>query len=258
MKDWQLPPGVSRGLWDAAQDDAFARNYDATLAGAPLLDLDIAFVRAHCPTPGRLLDLGAGTGRLAIPLARDGFRVVAVDLSPRMLEVLGEKARRADVSVARLAANIVELDALAGESFDYAACLFSTLGLVEGQGARRQVFKHVRRLLKPGGVFVFHVHNRSFHLWTRFGRRLLLKNWWRSLLGREERGDFVMPPHQGAAALTMHLFTRREIVRLLRQAGLRLVEIRPVSLRRDGRLRCPWLAPGLRSYGWLIVARRGA
>src|SRR5688500_4285435 len=128
MQDWQLPPGVSRSLWDAAQDANFAHGYDASLDGTPLLTLDLDFVRRHCPRPGALLDLGAGTGRLAIPMAQSGYRVVAVDLSPRMLELLGAKARRAGLHVDRLAANIVELDALLDGSFDHVACLFSTLG----------------------------------------------------------------------------------------------------------------------------------
>jgi hypothetical protein len=56
--------------------------------------------------------------------------------------------------------------------------------------------------------------------------------------------------------MPMHLFTRREARRLLRAAGFRVVEIRPVSLRGDGRLRCPWWFGWLRAYGYLIAAVR--
>ena len=79
--DWQLPPGVSREVWDYLHDSTLARRYDESLAGTPLLDLDQRFVARHCPTPGRLIDLGCGTGRVAVPLARLGHRVTAVDLS---------------------------------------------------------------------------------------------------------------------------------------------------------------------------------
>jgi hypothetical protein len=67
-----------------------------------------------------------------------------------------------------------------------------------------------------------------------------------------------MPVHQGIAGLTLHLFTRREAVCLLRAAGFRLVEVLPVGLRPDGRLRCPWWFGRLRAYGYLLAAERPA
>ncbi len=65
-----------------------------------------------------------------------------------------------------------------------------------------------------------------------------------------------MPPHQGLGSLTMHLFTRREIVRLLCASGFEIVAVRPVSLRADGAVRWPRWFGWLRSYGYLIAARR--
>src|SRR3954452_1321645 len=93
--DWQLPPGGSRGVWDYLHDSTLARRYDEALAGTPLLDLDVRFVERHCGTPGRVIDLGCGTGRVAVPLALVGHRVTAVDLSAEMLRIAGEKAAAA-------------------------------------------------------------------------------------------------------------------------------------------------------------------
>ncbi|MCI0681956.1 MAG: methyltransferase domain-containing protein [Gemmataceae bacterium] len=252
--DWQLPPGVSRGLWEYLHDPAIARTCAEQLADTPLIACDRAFVLEHCRPPGRLIDLGCGAGRLAIPLAQHGYRVTAVDLSEHMLGIVGDKARAAGVHVARLQANLVELDCLAGGSFDHAACLFSTLGMIAGADARRRFLAHVRRLVRPGGVFVVHVHNRWFHVWTSAGRRLLWRNWRRSLLGRETSGDFLMPPHQGVGGFPMHLFTRREIAGLLRDAGFDVLHVQPLSLRDDGRLRAPWWFGSWRSYGYLMAA----
>jgi hypothetical protein len=67
-----------------------------------------------------------------------------------------------------------------------------------------------------------------------------------------------MPVHQGIAGLTLHLFTRREAVRLLASAGFRLREVQSLSLALDGRLPCPWWMPGLRAYGYLLAAERPA
>src|SRR5438876_12443696 len=91
--DWQLPPGVDRGLWDYIHDDALARGYDAGLANAPLFHIDQSFAKQHFDRPGRLLDLGCGTGRLLVPFSRRGFWVLGVDLSDAMLDVARDKAR---------------------------------------------------------------------------------------------------------------------------------------------------------------------
>ena len=254
--DWQLPTGVSRTLWDSFHDAAHARNYDEALHGTPLVSIDQKFVLEHCKPPGRIIDLGCGTGRLAITLAQLGYQPIGVDLSLEMLKVLHEKAAAQVLAIPCGCANLVELDMFADQSFDHAGCLFSTLGLVVGAEARRRVVAHAFRLLRPGGVFVVHVHNRWFNLWTAPGRKLLLKEMLGSWLGRGGSGDYEMPPHQGVGRLSMHLFTRREIVRLLHSCGFEIADVRPLSLADDGRLAWPWWFGRLRSYGYLIAARK--
>src|SRR5262249_5656936 len=137
--DWQLPPGVTRGLWDYLHDPAIARTYDGSLADSRLVRVDQQFAERHFAHPGRLIDLGCGTGRLLLPFARRGFWVLGVDLSEEMLTVAGAKSAATGISVQLLKANLVELDALRDGAFDYAACLFSTLGMVAGAAERRRV-----------------------------------------------------------------------------------------------------------------------
>jgi SAM-dependent methyltransferase len=256
LADWQLPPGVNRGLWDYLHDPGVARGYDAGLAGSPLVEVDQDFVAEHCPQPGRLLDLGCGTGRLLLAFARRGHWVLGVDLSPEMLAVARARAAEVGLTVYLLQANLTDLSAIAEDSFDYAACLFSTLGMVVGAEQRRRVVAGAYRALRPGGRFLLHVHNRWFNAWDRAGRAWLL----RDLLGLRgpgvEGGDRVMPVHQGVAGLTLHLFTRREAVRLLAQAGFRVLEVRPIGLRGCGRVPLPWCFGGLRAYGYLLAAQR--
>jgi SAM-dependent methyltransferase len=239
VADWQLPPGVNRDLWDYSHDPAIARSYDAGLVDCHLLNIDQQFALRHFPAPGRLLDLGCGTGRLLIPFAQRGFWTVGLDLSMEMLKIAGEKAAAAGVVIQRICANLVDLAGLGDDTFDYAACLFSTLGMVMGSASRRRVLEHVFRLLRPGGRFVLHVHNRWFNLWNRNTRRWLIKDCIRSLTRNGAVGDFAMPAHQGLAGLILHLFTRKEIVRLLRGVGFRIIEVMPISLRADGKLAWP-------------------
>jgi SAM-dependent methyltransferase len=254
--DWQLPSGVSRATWDYAHSQQIAESYDDHLAGSSLFAADLELASRHFTTPGRLIDLGCGTGRLLINFATHGFSVLGVDLSEAMLRVAGTKAAQIGARVQLLKANIVELDALADASFDYAACLFSTLGMVAGAEERRRAVLHAHRLLRPGGKFLLHVHNRWFHFWNKEGRRWLLRDTLRTVLASEAAGDRPMPVHQGIAGLKLHHFTRREAVRLLQGVGFRVETVQALSLSRDGRLPVPIWFGWLRAYGYLLVATK--
>jgi SAM-dependent methyltransferase len=251
-----MPPGVSPGLWEYVHSRGVADNYAAYLSGSPLAQADGAFLERHLPTPGRILDLGCGTGRLLIPLAQRGFDVLGVDLSEAMLNVAAEDIRRHSLSAPLLRANLVELDCLRSSSFDSCICMFSTLGMIQGANHRQRVLEHVFRVLRPGGRFMLHAHNRWFNFWNPHGRRWLLRDVLRSLVPGHTAGDQIMPFHQGVANLYLHLFTRRELRRVLRAAGFAIHRIEPVSLRPDGRLPAPWWFGWLRAHGYLILARK--
>src|SRR5262245_25370300 len=179
IPDWQLPPGVDRGLWDYLHAAEMVASYDEQMRSSPLAAADVAFCEKAFSTPGRLVDLGCGTGRLCLHFAAKGFECVGVDLSDEMLAKARESPGTAVPGLSFRKANLVDLWegeapaeprplrlggslALPETSFDYAACLFSTLGMVRGAGNRAKVVANAFRLLKPGGQFVLHVHNRFF------------------------------------------------------------------------------------------------
>src|SRR5262245_27738536 len=82
---WQLPAGVDRGLLSYFNDPEVARGYDQSLADSHLPRVDVEFFAQHCRPAGRVLDLGCGTGRVLVDLARQGFWPVGVDFSEEML-----------------------------------------------------------------------------------------------------------------------------------------------------------------------------
>lgn len=237
IPDWQLPPGVDRGLWDYLHSDDMVANYDAQMAIAPLAAADVRFCERIFDTPGRVLDLGCGTGRLAKPMIARGHRYVGVDLSDEMLAT----ARAANPEAEFLRANLVDLAGVPDASFDYAACLFSTLGMIRGDENRRAALRSCHRILKPGGAIVLHVHNRWFH---GLGLRVL------------SNADKTMPQAYGGAPLTLRHYAKREIVRDLATAGFIVETIVPVGRGTDGHLGSSWLLPTLRAYGYLIAARK--
>jgi SAM-dependent methyltransferase len=237
--DWQLPPGVDRGLWDYLHSGEMAAGYDAQMAASPLAAADARYCEEWFPEPGRLIDLGCGTGRLAVHFARKGYDCVGVDLSDAMLAVAAANAAAAGVRVGWAKANLVELGGVPDESFDYAACLFGTLGMVRGADHRLIAAGHAYRVLRPGGRLVLHAHNRWFR---RLGR------------ARFRTGDLTMPQAYAGAPLTLHHFSRREAVGLIETAGFRVLDVRPVG--EAGRLPAAWWLPAVRAYGYLLAGER--
>jgi SAM-dependent methyltransferase len=250
---WQLPPGVTRGMWEYAQAEHIARDYDSYFAHNRLFEFDEAVLARHFARPGVVVDLGAGTGRALVPLARRGFHGVAVDLSTEMLDVIGEKAAEEKLRIDRVLANMVELDCLADGMADYCMCLFSTLGMIRGGENRQRALGHVRRILKPGGRFVLHVHNFWYNLRDPGGPWWVLKSVVRALFSRDfEAGDKFFDYRQ-IPNMYLHVFRRRELLGALRRAGFRVVELIRLDPRRFRALRRPWFFGDLRANGWIVV-----
>ncbi|NUQ62298.1 MAG: methyltransferase domain-containing protein [Pirellulales bacterium] len=253
---WQLPPGVPRGVWEYAQAEEIALDYDEHFRGSQLFQLDEQVLGEYFCRPGLVIDLGCGTGRALVPLARRAMRCVGVDLSRPMLGVLGRKQAEENLPILRIQVNLVELDCIRDEAADYCMCLFSTLGMVRGRGNRDRVLGHAQRILKPGGLFVVHVHNTWNRIFDAAGRRWLAGNLLQSLLKRDvELGDRFFD-ERGAAKLFVHTFSRRELTVGLRRAGFDLLRLIPLAAASQRPLRWPWLLGRLRATGWIAVCRK--
>ncbi len=185
--------------------------------------------------------------------SRQGHWVLGVDLSEAMLKQAQLRDIRERTGIHLIQANLTDLRCLADASFDYAICLFSTLGMIQGEACRQRVVESAFRLLRPGGRFILHVHNRWFSVWDSAGRHWLLFDCWRQMMGHPRAGDRPMPVHQGVAGLALHHFTRREAVKLLEKAGFRLLTVQPVGLQGKGNLAWSRFLPGLRAYGYLLA-----
>lgn len=251
--DWQLPTGVDRALWDYLVDESIANDFDRYIEGASLVRIDCAFLETQFSRPGRLIDLGCGVGRVLIHFARRGFETVGVDLSEPMLRLVRDKARMLDLRIGLARANICDLEIFADGSFDYASCMFSTLGMVVSRENRRKVLLHVNRLLSPKGVFVLHVHNFWYNLQDPQGRRWLLSHLFSSAFRPACRGDKIMCNYRGIPNLRLHLFTRREINREMAAAGFREQASVPLSSDCSEPLTWRGYFPALRANGWLFA-----
>ena len=117
---------------------------------------DVAFyVDEAVRSGGPVLELGVGTGRIAVPVAAAGVEIVGVDLSEGMLAVARERAELAGVAVDLRLGDMRE-PPVEG-TFALVAIPFRSLLHMETDRDRRAVLRVVARLLAPGGRFVFDV-----------------------------------------------------------------------------------------------------
>ena len=130
-------------------DDRIAPRFDEVYEHLPDADT-AAGTLARLVGSGRALELGIGTGRVALRLAALGIEVHGVDLSDAMVEELRRKPGGSDIPVA--------MDDFAGFSvdtrYDVVYVVFSTFFDLTCQDAQVRCFASVARHLNAGGTFV--------------------------------------------------------------------------------------------------------
>jgi SAM-dependent methyltransferase len=102
---------------------------------------------------GAVLELGIGTGRIALPLSRRGLRVHGIELSPAMIAEMRTKPGANDigVTIGDFATTTV------GETFSLAYLVWNTIMNLTTQAEQVACFRNVAAHLEPGGCFVIEV-----------------------------------------------------------------------------------------------------
>ena len=134
MKDWFAGP--------------VANHYDADTAEMPVEPV-VDFLLPYAA--GGALELGVGTGRIAVPLAARGVRVAGIDLSPDMLAQLTQKTGEIPVTVGDYATTRVD------GTFSLAFIVFNSIINQTTQEGQVATFANAAAHLDPGGHFVVEV-----------------------------------------------------------------------------------------------------
>jgi SAM-dependent methyltransferase len=137
-------------------DERIAKAYDAKwayLAEPAVVDPAVNFL-AELAGTGAALELGIGTGRLALPLSRRGVRVHGIELSPAMVAQLRAKpgADTIGVTIGDFATTQV------GGTFPLAYLVRNTIANLTTQDQQVACFGNVAAHLEPGGCFVIEVY----------------------------------------------------------------------------------------------------
>jgi SAM-dependent methyltransferase len=164
---------------DGYFDERVAARYDdsaAEMFEAEVID-SVVDVLVELAGSGRALELGIGTGRIALPLAQRGVSVHGIDLSKAMVAKLRAKpgGEGIAVTIGDFATTTVD------GSFSLAYLVFNTIMNLTTQAAQVACFRNAAAHLEPGGCFVievtipelrrlppgetFHVFNASENHW---------------------------------------------------------------------------------------------
>ena len=132
-------------------DGQIAENYDLApgIFDPAVIDSAVSFL-ADLAGSGAALELGIGTGRIALPLSQRGVSVHGIELSPAMVTQLQAKPGATDigVTIGDFAATRVE------RTFRLAYLVYNTITNLTTQDEQVECFRNVARHLEPGGLFV--------------------------------------------------------------------------------------------------------
>ncbi len=107
--------------------------------------------------PNLILELGCGTGSLAVELSKRGYDMIALDSSISMLNKAYEKARKINSDILFLNQDMRSFE-LYG-TVDAIVCLLDSINYITSVEDIKKVFKLVNNYLNPGGLFIFDVNS---------------------------------------------------------------------------------------------------
>jgi SAM-dependent methyltransferase len=136
--------------------DAFADIYEVWTESAPAAQENLPFyVDACVNTPGTVVELGVGNGRIAVEAARMGKSMIGVDSSHAMLALCQERARQAGVLDQLTLIQADFRDFQLPEPAQLITIPFHSIGHLSSLAAKRDGLNHIHSQLAPGGRLIF-------------------------------------------------------------------------------------------------------
>jgi SAM-dependent methyltransferase len=198
-----------------------------------------------CGSP--LLELACGSGRLLVPLARQGYELTGVDSSGSMLELAREALEQAGVAARCKLVQESMSKLRLGQKFRLAFIALGSFGHICTRQEQRQTLAAVRDHLTTGGKFILDISNEDARYMEHLSSQMLHQGTWQredgallthlvspaSSLTKHllELTHFYEEHRQGEAVqrtvITTHLylFERNEVELLLEEAGFGITDV---------------------------------
>lgn len=216
--------------------------YDASIYdGLNTFLSDLQFYKKWLPKnkDAKILELCCGTGRLTLPIAKDGYTICGVDYTPSMLEQAKVKASEARLEIDFIEADIRTLNLQ--EKFDLIFIPFNSIHHLYKNEDLFKALKGVENHLKEGGLFLLDCFNPSIQYivegekeqkviagyTTNDGREILIKQIMRyesaTQINRIEWHYFINGGFHSIQNLDMRLFFPQELDSYLEWAGFNVI-----------------------------------
>jgi 2-polyprenyl-3-methyl-5-hydroxy-6-metoxy-1,4-benzoquinol methylase len=148
---------TTKGVWEEFFDGHAPEYMENCFIKDTLREVEFLLAVLNLPSGSSILDIGCGTGRHSVELARRGYRVTGVDISSGMLAEAQKAAQEAGVAPVWTHCDAAHFKA--AEQFDAAICLcegaFALIGTNEEPDEHdRAILLNIRTALRPGSPFV--------------------------------------------------------------------------------------------------------
>jgi ubiquinone/menaquinone biosynthesis C-methylase UbiE len=154
--------------------DAEVQKQYAAMTRQGLWASEQRLIQQYFPAKGRIIDIGCGSGRTSFGLARMGYQVTAVDVTPAMITTALALQKEYRTQIAFCVGDATHL---AHQSNAYDGALFSFNGWdqIPASIMRQDALLEACRVIKPGGHLIFTSHIRTWGKYTPVWLSLLFR-----------------------------------------------------------------------------------
>jgi len=125
------------------------------------VDFDISFYKSICKRyKGNILELMCGTGRVSLPLIKDGVNLTCIDYSQEMLNIFAKKTMGKNIPL--INQDICELNI--DKKFDFIFIPFNSISEITDRGKRERAIKRITEHLVDNGDFLITLYNPEYRL----------------------------------------------------------------------------------------------
>jgi len=129
-------------------------------------DVDIPFYKGQVERyDDPVLELGCGTGRITIPIAREGYEIIGLDISKQLLDTAREKSKKENIDIDWINGDMRNFSL--NKKFKLIFIPFNTIHHILNLDDMEKVLKNVRKHLKPDGRFIVEFFNPDLEILTR-------------------------------------------------------------------------------------------
>jgi ubiquinone/menaquinone biosynthesis C-methylase UbiE len=109
----------------------------------------------------KILDIGCGTGREAIALAKLGYKITGIDISEEEIEIAKNEAQKEQLEIEFKICNGINLE-FDNDTFDYSIIWAQTFGNVYAKKDRIKILLENKRVLRNDGILCFSTHDYEY------------------------------------------------------------------------------------------------